>query len=576
MNGVLRLTQNEIIKITRQLSWRIMALILMVIVIGYPILVNLMSEVNRSYYSMDFEKAAQDASSEVTREYYLTKANVQKFFDEKGLTRQNWQYSNFFYSYDSVCEKERGLELIAEEGKDPYEVQEVFYLDTSREYNMNGELVNIAFNSGKFDAETGEYIYDSAEKPFTAESAAELLEEVRKEKKYIEDQIDSPFSEYIKQTYTVDIEGIKAEYEAAKAEYEERGGSFKAYDAARLKYEAAQKLSNSIEKLITYSDDLTGMEELTYIHILNQANNYINDVPNFFAKLSEKEFNESNHGYGYYFLNLEYNDYDSYSKAADIMQKEFSEAEELIAYSIENNKPIDYLTANSTRDILDSSLGINMAVLMFFAIFMGAVIISSEHSSGAVRLLLIRPRARWKILLSKLFCLLFFLVSMTVLTSVISFIEMVIIYGWNDLSVPYLMHSGTGVYEVAPIFYYIFKNFVGILPSLLIMCFALFMSVATKRSIFALAISLLANVFGGAVSSWLYNVIRTSAQWLRLTPIPFFSLSDCFPDPIGTTMHWSTPALYGITLEQGAPIMLIYSAIIIAVTFVIFEKQQIK
>lgn len=576
MSGVLRLIQNETIKITRQLSWRIMTIILIAIVIGYPILVNLMSNLNRGYYSMDYEKAAQGEPSEILREYYLSKANTQKYFDEKGLTSENWQYTNFFHEYEYVCDMMRGLELIAEEGKSIYDVQQVFYVGASREY-IKGELTeNFRYVPYTFDTSTGEHIYEEEEKKFTAEAAAELLAEVRKEKKYIEEQIDSPFSEYIKQNFNIEAEAIKAEYEAAKAQYEKDGGKLKDYDAARLKYEASQKLNKALEKLTVFSDKLTSSEQLNYIRILNQMDAYINYMPDRFSKLSEKEFNELNHGYGYYFLNLRYDDYDKYAEAVDIMQNELSQAEDLLAHSIENNLPIDYLTENSARDALDSSLGINMAVLMFFAIFMGAVIVSSEHSSGAVRLLLIRPRARWKILLSKLCCLIIFLVTMTVLTSVIAFIETIIIYGWNDLSIPYLMHSGTGINEIAPILYYIYKNLVGILPSLLIMFFALFMSVATKKSVFALAISLLANVFGGSVSVWLYNIVRTSAQWLRLTPIPYFNLSDCFPDPIGSTMHWSTPALYGITLEQGAPIMLIYSAIIIAVTFVIFEKQQVK
>lgn len=302
MSGVLRLTQNEMIKITRQLSWRIMAIILIAIVIGYPILVNLMAGLNSGYYSVDYEKAAREEPSEILREYYLTKADTQKFFDEKGLTSDNWQYSKFFHQYEHVCETVRGLELIAEEGKSIYEVQQVFYVGASREYDINGNLSeNFRYVPYTFDPASGECVYEDSEKEFTVEAAAELLAEVRKEKKYIEEQIDNPFSEYIEQNFHIDFETVKAEYEAAKAQYEKDPSRLRDYDAVRLKYEAVQKLNKALEKLTEFSNELTAAEELTYIRLLNLMDNHINDLPDLYSKLSEKEFNELNNGYGYYF-----------------------------------------------------------------------------------------------------------------------------------------------------------------------------------------------------------------------------------------------------------------------------------
>lgn len=573
MSGVLRLIQNELIKVTRQTSWRVMAIILTVIVIGYPILVNIMNNLYSGYSAMDYEKAAAEAESEIMREYYQTMADTDKYFKDKGFTRENWQCARFYYPYDKACLNVRALELIAEEGKSIYEVLSVFYVDGISRGYYNGELSDkFTYCYSAIDPDTGEEIYE--EKDFNAEMAAELLAEFREEKISIEKQIDTPFSEYIKSNFSFNEEEIKTEYEAAKTEYEQNPEKLNEYDAARLRYECAQKLSGAIKKLLTRVNGLSGQEELTYIRLLERFSMYLNYEPDSLAVIPEKEFDQ--HYYGYYYHGLIYDRYGDYAEAVKYKQEELSRAEDLLAYSIENDMPIDYLTAGSARNALDSALGINMTVLMFFAIFMASVIVSSEHSSGAIRLLLIRPRAKWKILLSKLCCLFIFIASATVFTSVISLVETVIIHGWSDLSVPYLMHSGKEVYEVTPILYYIYKNLIGILPSLLIMLFGLFLSVVTKKSIFALAVALLANVFGSTVSVWLYDVVRTSAQWLKLSPIPYFGLSQCFPDPIGGTMHPISPALYGITMEQGAAVMAVYSLIVTAVTFVIFERQQVK
>lgn len=579
MNGVLRLIQNEMIKITRQLSWRIMAIIILLIAAGLPILTYLLRSTT---YTVDYvELASKSPQGSIRREYFEAAIQADKYFEDKGLDSDNWQYSNFYYRYLNCCTDIRGLELIANEDKDIEEVMNEFHISVVTwyyTYTVDTEETQFLYTPVAFDPEVGYCVNtsDEEERDFTKEDAKNVLPEIQKQKEYLEKEIDTPFSEYIKTNFgnVIDMEQIKAEYDSAKAEYEKKPAALRQYDVARLRYECGIKLSASIEKLLEISDDMEPIDEKNQTRILQELCDYVDDLPERYGTESEETFKEQNNHI--YFFGVDFFDYDEYLEAVKLKQAEFEQAQDILVYAARHNISVPYLSSGSVRNDLMNALNINIAVLMFFAIFMAAVTVSSEHSSGAVRLLLIRPRSRWKILLSKLVCLFILLLGMTVLTSVISFAEMAAFNGWGDLSVPYLMHSGSGVVEIAPILYYIFQNGVSILPSVLIMFFALFMSVVTKRSVFALAISLLANVFGGAVSNFLYNIVRKSAQWLKLTPIPYFDLESTFPDPVKSVDMYYSPQIYGITLEQGALMMCIYSAIIIAVTFVIFKKQQIK
>lgn len=576
MNGVLRLIQNELIKVTRQLSWRIMAIIILLIAAGLPLLSHLLSS---NTYRMDMvERASQSPEGSIEREYYNAAAEADKYFKEKGYDSENWQYSSYYYSYLTCCTDIRGLELIADEGKSIEEVMDYFGISEVIRYDHGNSETEFLYIPVTFDANEGRIAFDpdAEEKEFTREDAKKMLPEFQKQKEYLQKAIDTPFSQYIKDNFgnIANAEQLKADFELAKAEYEKNPDTFRDYDAARLKYESGIILSDVINELLEASDNLTPREEKNRTRLLQELCGYVDDFPARYAAEGEEMFNAQGGGV---YCSVEFSDYGEYSRAVNQMQAELENARDILVYAVRNDISIPYLTSGSVRNDLQTALNINMSVLMFFAIFMAAVTVSSEHSSGAIRLLLIRPRSRWKILLSKLVCLFILLLSMTVLTSLISFGETAALNGWGDLSMPYLIHNGSGVTELPPLLYYIFQNCVNILPSLLIMFFALFMSVLTKRSVFALAISFLANVFGGAVSELLYGVVMRSAQWLKLTPIPYFDLGSTFPDSVrNVQMFYRLPQVYGITLGQGAIMMGIYSVVIAAVTFVIFKKQQIK
>ncbi|MDE7281807.1 MAG: ABC transporter permease, partial [Ruminiclostridium sp.] len=209
-----------------------------------------------------------------------------------------------------------------------------------------------------------------------------------------------------------------------------------------------------------------------------------------YAQISQKKFSDDNDSV--YFYGYQYKDYDEYLTAAEQRQDQYYKAVKKLAYSLEHGIPIEDMTYNSTREVMDECLQVNLAVVFFMAIFMAAVIVANEHTSGAVRLLMIRPRARWKILLSKLCCLLIYTVGWIAATSVLSMITNVILYGGNDLTIPYIL-VGEEACEVTPFLYYLMKMSVYFLPALSMVFLAFLFSVLIKRAVVSMAIPMLIN-----------------------------------------------------------------------------------
>ncbi|WP_441895000.1 ABC transporter permease [Paenibacillus sp. YAF4_2] len=74
-------------------------------------------------------------------------------------------------------------------------------------------------------------------------------------------------------------------------------------------------------------------------------------------------------------------------------------------------------------------------------------IIAAEFSTGTIKLLLIRPSSRIKILLSKYLAMLLFSMVLLLILFVISFLINGILFGFNDMDLPLLHFTGGQVVE---------------------------------------------------------------------------------------------------------------------------------
>lgn len=575
MKDFLKLIQNELIKIYRQISWKILTIFALVIAVGYPVLKLAYENVSSSYYA-DYQSIADSVDDSYLKKYYLSQAEAAKYFTEKGLNRTTWQYELYYYEYLNINAELTAMDLLIadKEMSNIVDVMEAFRIDgVERVWEGDKETNKYTYRERIYDNNTGQTTYGE-EVDFTPEIARRLKQKFTSEKTKLEKQISAKFSTYLSEKfkdYKKRYQDAQNRFDSAEKLYNVDKSVISDYQTAKMQAEGLKAILQ-VQPKLTYLDNLTNAQQTAVIRTLSSLENVIVNYASEYAAASKEDFDELGM---IYYRGARYEDYNEYLKAAQRQQDIYYQAVNQYCYSLSNNIPVPSTDQTSTRRRLADALSINTTIVMFLAVFLSAVIVASEHTSGAIRLLMIRPRARWKILLSKLMCVITYSLGLTITASLLTTLTEIIIYGWNDLSVPYLLMNGAAVSEVAPISYYIYQNLTVALPSVFAACVAFFLSVLAKRSVAALAVSMLINVFGSVVCQSSYRFIQ-EAEWLKLTPVPYFLLRDAFPEPMSMCIDWWSPHNYGLSFNIGIIVLLIYSFIMLILSFVIFNKEQIK
>ncbi len=576
MKAILKLTQNELIKIYHQISWKILTILALVISIAFPLLKFGFENISRGYYDYR-ELAGYEEKGSYREQYLLSQAEADDFFTEKGLTDESWQYRYYHGDYLNVCSNLKAMELLIadKEMSNLVDVMEAFYVDGVERVWEGDKITNkYTYQEKIYDNYTGQITYGETE-DFTPELARRLRQKFTSEKTKLEKQISSKFSTFLSDKFKENkkrYQDAQNELNTAEAIYNSNKSVINRYQAAKMKAEGLKSLLQTGQNL-SYVDSLTSQQQTALLSTISRVEDVVLNYSAEYAAISKEDFDAA--GGIIYYRGMKYTDYNKYLAAAQRQQDIYYQAINQYCYSISHNIPIEKYDNTSTRSRLAEALSVNVGVIMFLAIFLSSVIVANEHTSGAIRLLMIRPRARWKILLSKLVCIITYFLALTVATSLLTTLIEVIIYGGSDLNVPYLLTSKDTVKEISPLYYYIYSNAAAVLPSVLAACVGFLLSVLAKRGVLALAISMLVNVFGALVSQIAYNFI-INAAWLKLTPIPYFTLSDAFPEPMTLCHDWQAPHNYGISFGAGIAVLLIYSFIMLILSFVIFNREQIK
>lgn len=574
MKNFLKLLQNELIKLYRQIGWKVLTILALVISIAFPLLslgVNNLGSGSRNY-----REIAESQTDSLWKAYYETYADADDFFKEKNINRTNWQFDYYYYDYINACLNIRAMDFVIadKEMTNLPEIFDVFYIDGMERVWEGEEITDkYTYSERTQNPVTGEYTYGE-KADLTPELARRLKQRFTSDKTRLEKLVNTKFSVFVAdkfKSYTKEYQEFRNELKAAEALYQTDKSVTNRYQQAKLKSDGMEYILQA-QKEMTFLDSLSLKEQTNIVDILNFMENTVVNRSDQYAAQSEEEFDLN---IGLYYKNCYFENYDDYTAAVQRQQETYYQGLKQYGYALTHNIPIARLDSSSTRKNLEDALSVNCIVAMFLSVLLSAAIVASEHTSGAIRLLMIRPRARWKILLSKLLCVITYTIALIIATSIISTIVEAIIYGAEDLSIPYLTANSASVTELPPIVYYIGRNLLLALPWIFASCAAFFLSVFTKRAIPATAISMLIAVFGNAATPLAYDAVA-KAKWLKLTPIPYFSIVSLFPDPMFISGDWQSPRNYGLTLPAGIAVFSAYTLIMLILSFVIFNKEQIK
>lgn len=220
-----------------------------------------------------------------------------------------------------------------------------------------------------------------------------------------------------------------------------------------------------------------------------------------------------------------------------------------------------------TRDFMHN------AVSLFIPLLIAVIatdIVSGEHSSGTIKLLLTRPVQRWKILTSKLIAL-FLFVSLTILvTGIFSYLISGLVFGYKGWSVPVLTGFqliGSDVdfsyVHVVPQWLYLFMEFgLAWFTCIVVACLSLMVSVLFRSTAAGMGIMMAALISGtilvNMISSW------KSAKYLFMVNLETISY-----------LTGSLPPVEGMNLSFSLMVLFVWALLVLAVSYIVFIRKDV-
>jgi len=213
------------------------------------------------------------------------------------------------------------------------------------------------------------------------------------------------------------------------------------------------------------------------------------------------------------------------------------------------------------------------AVTLFIPLLVMSIasdLVSSERSTGTIKMLLTRPVRRWKILASKLITLTLFVSLIVVTTLILCYLISGAVFGYNGWTMPIFTGFLISGAEVNEAFVHALPQWLYLLmqsgliwfASLVVAYLALMVSVLV-RSTAASIVTMMATIIAGMIltnmaSSW------HSAKYLFMVNL---DLTDY--------LAGSPPPIEGMTLTFSLLVLAVWAIVSLIISFRVFTKQDI-
>ena len=249
-------------------------------------------------------------------------------------------------------------------------------------------------------------------------------------------------------------------------------------------------------------------------------------------------------------------------------KKDYNESIETIEiskYIIENHVNVEKV--NDLRGMLSNFFNEFGLFIIVIVVMIAGTIVSEEFNKGTIKLLLVRPYSRNKILLSKFITVLIMIVFTVVMLIGMELIVGGLIFGLNSLNIPVVVYNfSTNMIQEINVFAYLVTQVLMIIPSVVLLATLSFaLSTIFTNSPVAIALPLL-GYMGAAVINQL--AIQYNLGFLRY----FVTLNWDFTN----YLYGGMPLMEGLTPEFSVVICLLYFLVMMVPTFIIFKKKNIK
>ncbi|WP_337957748.1 ABC transporter permease [Guptibacillus spartinae] len=249
-------------------------------------------------------------------------------------------------------------------------------------------------------------------------------------------------------------------------------------------------------------------------------------------------------------------------KDSEGMPKAFKNSQErsiaINEYRLENDIPP--LASDSIWSFMDSSTGV-VSLISIFTIIIGAGVIASEYSWGTIKLLLIRPASRTKILASKFIATLLFALFSLVILYISSFIIGGLFLGFDAVDQPYLTYSGGEVSETSMAVHYIVEYALASVNLLMMVTFAFMLSSIFRSSSLAIGLAIFLMFTGSQLT-----FILSQYDWVKYILFANTDLSVYFD---------GSPLIESMTLGFSLVTLLVYFIVFLFLSWLLFTKRDV-
>ncbi len=226
-------------------------------------------------------------------------------------------------------------------------------------------------------------------------------------------------------------------------------------------------------------------------------------------------------------------------------------------------------------DFMYYSMELCAVIIMVFAVMLVCSLITGETESGTIKLLLVRPYRRGKIITAKLLATLFFVITFMIFSFIITFVGGYFLYGLpvgNILAV----FNATTAFEISPLALMLINTISLLIDIVFFVILALMISILCKNYAASITTVLVVLILNFAL-----NVIFGGTFWYTLLPGMNLHLFKYFGNTFvagGEGMILQSILITGIessmTFAFSLLVNLAYSVIAIAIGYSVFSKRD--
>lgn len=202
-----------------------------------------------------------------------------------------------------------------------------------------------------------------------------------------------------------------------------------------------------------------------------------------------------------------------------------------------------------------------VSLVTLFTVIIGASIVSSEFSWGTIKLLLIRPVSRSKILASKLITTYLFAATTVSLLFIVSFLVGLVVFGLNGMWETHIVYLDGQVVEKSMLIYLIEQYLLACVSLVMIVSIAFMISTLFKNSAMAIGISMFLLFTGNIIT-----VVLSEYEWSKYI---LFANLDLTQYSNGTTL------MEGMSMSFSLIVDAVYLLVFLSLSWYVFTKKDI-